>query len=96
MQENFNVGHMVEPARKGDSMHFHAYRLDHAKSNDWRLDLTRRLSTDVAGVGQALGLQVSAKVELETILAQLEAKVSNRTLFDFGPITDVTPKTDPS
>lgn len=96
MQRNFAFGHMSEPVRQGDSMHFHAYRLSRPKGTDWRMELVRRLSTDGAGVGQAMGLLVSAKVELETILTQLNAKISKRTLFDFGPILDVTPKTEPS
>jgi hypothetical protein len=96
MQQNFAFRHMSEPPRHGDSMHFHAYRLDPTISGEWRMELAKRLSTDIVGVGQALGLQVSAKVELETIVAQLESKISQKTLFDFGPIADVTPKTEPS
>ena len=96
MQKNFSFGHMSEPPRQGDPMHFHAYRLGQETSGNWRLELARRISTDTNGVGAALGLQMSAKVELETILAQLEAKISKRTLFNLGPISDVSPKTEPS
>ncbi len=96
MQKNYSFGHMAEPPRQGDSMHFHSYHLDHDKSGEWRLELTKRLSTDVVGVGHALGLQSGGSVELETIYTQLEARISKNTLFDFGPISDVTPKTEPS
>ncbi len=84
MQANFAFGHMSEPPRQGDSMHLHAYRFALTASGDWRLELAKRLSTDVEGVGQAIGLQVTAKVELKTILAQLESKISSRTLFKVG------------
>lgn len=96
MRESFSFSHISEPARSGDAMHFHAYRLDHAAGGKWRLEMASRLSTDCAGVGTALGLQANAKVELETILMQLEAKISKSTLFELGPVSDVTPKTHPS
>lgn len=96
METNFAFGHMSEPPRPGDSMHFHAYRVDQEIRGGWRIQLARRLSTDIVGVAKALGLQISAKVELETILLQLESKMSKATLFDFGPITTVSPKTEPS
>jgi hypothetical protein len=96
MRENFAFAHVSEPARGGDPMHFHAYRMEHADDGRWQLDLSNRLSTDCAGVSAALGLQKDAKVEMETILMQLEAKISKTTLFDIGPLSDVSPKTEPS
>jgi len=96
MRANFSFGHMSEPARQGDSMHFHSYRLENEPAGSWRLDLAQRISTDTAGVSAALGLQISAKVELETILEQLESKISPRTLFDVGPITNISPRTERS
>lgn len=96
MQANFTFAHVSEPARAGDAMHLHAYRLEHADDGRWQLELARRLSTDGAGVSAALGLQANAKLEMETVLMQLEAKISKATLFDFGPLTDVSPKTEPS
>jgi hypothetical protein len=96
MRTNFSLRHMSESARQGDPMHFHAYRLDKQPAGNWRLDLAERISTDAAGVGTALGLQVNAKLEMATILEQLRSKISQRTLFDFGPISNITPKTDPS
>ena len=45
----------------------------------------------------SLGLQANAKVELETIIALLEQKLSDSTLFNMAnPISDVTPTTEPS
>jgi hypothetical protein len=96
MQRNFVFDHMNEPTRQGDSMHFHAYALSEERDGNWKMELSKRFSTDANGVGKAMGLQTSAKVELETIISQLEAKMSRRTRFEFGPITDVNPTTEPS
>ena len=96
MQSNFAFGHMAEPPRTGDTMHLHAYRLLHQETGQWRMELARRISTDAVGVGTALGRQAGAKVELATIVRQLESKISRRTLFDLGPIRDVTLRTNPS
>jgi len=67
-------------------MHIHAYKL---KEEDtvFRLALAQRLSTDAAGVAECLGIQAETKVELEAIIAELEAKISARTLLtvETGP-----------
>jgi Restriction endonuclease NotI len=95
MRENFVFDHIKE-ARLGDSMHIHAYQLESADA-DWNLQLSSRFSTDVAGVSRSLGLQANAKVELETILAMLEERISDSTLFNFAnPVSDVTATTEPS
>jgi restriction endonuclease NotI len=95
MRENFALDH-VKDARLGDSMHIHAYELEHT-AEGWELDLGERLSTDAAGVSRSLGLQASAKVDLETIVALLEDKISESTLFNFThPVSDATPHTRPS
>ncbi len=96
MKANFDFRHIVE-ARLGDSMHIHGYNLALSGDNNWKLDLATRLSTDAAGVSTLLGLQASAKVELDAIMDLLEEKLSDSTLFDFAkPVTDVTPATPPS
>lgn len=79
MQREFSFDHLSE-ARLGDPMHFHTYRLDATKAG-LRLRLTTRLSTDAAGIASALGLQVSANVELEGIIKVLESKMSDATLL---------------
>ncbi len=78
MEKEFSFGHLHNPAVAGDSVHFHAYALK-PKMGEFRLELGSRKSTDVEGVSTALGLQVSAKVELGVIVAALEAKMSDRT-----------------
>lgn len=60
-------------------MHFHAYRLD--RNSQLKLALSERWSTDVAGILTCLGLQVSAKVELTTIIEMLQARIGDETLF---------------
>lgn len=95
VKENFAFGH-VKDARLGDPMHFHSYQL-RVKGGAFRLQLVKRLSTDVAGVSKSLGLQENAKVELKTIIEMLEQKLSESTLFNLtGAISDVTPTTEPS
>jgi len=95
MRQNFSFDHVRE-ARLGDSMHVHPYRLERT-GDDWQLELGTRISTDAAGVSRSLGLQASAKVQMEAILALLEEKISDATLFNFAhPVSDVTPRTEPS
>jgi hypothetical protein len=95
MRANFNFGGLHD-ALVGDSMHFHMYDLVRSNSGAWKVELGHRLSTDAAGVAQSLGLQTDAKVELTTIIAQLEEKMSEDTLLNSEAITDVTPRTSPS
>jgi len=61
-------------------MHFHAYALQQ-RENDYRTNLVSRSSTDANGIASSLGLQTSANVELEVILALLQNKISPRTLL---------------
>ncbi len=83
MRANFAFDH-IKNARLGDAMHFHSYQLTKSGRNNWQIELTARLSTDAQGISKALGLQGSAKVEIEAITAMLEAKISSETLFNFG------------
>lgn len=78
MEGEFSFDHLSNPARIGDSMHFHAYELADW-SDEHRIRLTSRKSTDMAGIATALGLQSEARVELEVIVAALEAKLSTAT-----------------
>jgi hypothetical protein len=66
-------------ARIGDTMHAHAYGLK--EGDGFSLSLATRISTNSAGVARALGLQAESTIEIETILADLERKMSKRTLF---------------
>ena len=77
----FNFGHLHNPAAMGDSVHFHAYEMGMQPDRSHRLALRTRLSTGVDGVGQCLGLQAEARIELEQIIAALQAKISPATLF---------------
>lgn len=80
MKKEFQFEHINTP-RIGDPMHIHSYNLSETLDGDFRLNLDSRFSTDTEGVARLLGLQADAKVELETIIEQLEAKISSDTLF---------------
>lgn len=84
MKRVFNFGHLSEPALIGDAMHFHSYRVDETEQRNFRLELDSRLSTDADGIGQCLGLQAEAQVELEQIIEALERKISNETRLSVG------------
>lgn len=79
IKREFNFGHLEEP-KLGNAMHFHAYSLQ-GSAEQARLNLTARASTDAAGVAKGLGLQISARVELEVILETLQRSISARTLL---------------
>jgi hypothetical protein len=79
MQKAFSFGHL-KAARAGDPMHFHSYGLVQ-QEGALRLRLTGRLSTDSQGIATCLGLQASASLEVEHILAHLTTKLSSLTLM---------------
>ena len=80
MSGEFAFDHMNE-ANTGDPMHFHAYRLARGKEGS-RLALGTRLSTDVSGIAECLGLQAEANVEMEAATRVIESKLSADTLFN--------------
>lgn len=80
MRKQFRFEH-INNARTGDPMHIHAYNLGQIDDGTFRLNLDTRLSTDTDGVARLLGLQADANIALEKILEQLEAKISQHTLF---------------
>ena len=80
MKKEFSFGHISDNALNGDSLHFHSYK-NVISVNDYRLELYERKSTDVEGISKCLGLESEAKVELEEIIAKLESKLSETTLF---------------
>lgn len=80
MRREFSFGHLSQQARVADPMHFHAYSLANSDKGH-QIKLAERVSTDTAGIARCLGLQTEANVELEVIVAALEAKLSDRTAF---------------
>lgn len=81
MTREFKFGHLGNPPRVGDSMHFHAYSMVQQNDRSFRLALQSRLSTDCAGIATCLGLHAEARVELTEILSALQTKISPATLF---------------
>jgi hypothetical protein len=85
MRKEFNFAHLGA-ARQRDSLQIHAYGLT-TDERGLHLELGQRTSTDAAGVAQALGLQITARVELETLLADLDRKASSDTVLQAaGPV----------
>lgn len=82
MAKEFKFDHLKNPAALGDSMHLHAYSMGRVATGDFRLSMVARLSTDADGIGICLGLQAEARIELELIIAALQAKISPATLFN--------------
>jgi Restriction endonuclease NotI len=80
MRKEFSFGHLAQQARVADPMHFHAYSLANSNKGH-QIKLTERVSTDTAGIARCLGLHTESNVELEMIVAALEAKLSERTVF---------------
>jgi hypothetical protein len=64
-------------------MQFHAYEI-RKEVTAYSLRLRERISTDTAGIAMCLGLQADTKVELQTMLDQIEAKLPQSTLLTVG------------
>lgn len=79
MYKEFNFSH-VTPARLGNSFHIHTYGLC-TDTDTMRLTFKDRYSTDANGIALCLGLQADAKMELDTIITYLEAKIFEDTLL---------------
>ncbi|EKC7220136.1 hypothetical protein OP853_002606 [Salmonella enterica] len=80
MAGEFNFAHLSQPARLGDSLHFHSYSMNRIEEQ-YRIGMDMRLSTDDDGISQCLGLQAEARVELDQIIQVLERKIGPATLF---------------
>lgn len=79
MRREFAFDHL-KIADVTEPMHFHSYGFTRTEEL-FGITLIDRFSTDTDGISKCLGLQISPKVELETIIKQLQAKISERTLF---------------
>lgn len=79
LKRNFAFDH-VGDAKSGHSMQFHAYEF-RKRNGAHSISLASRLSTDTEGVSICLGLSAEPKVEFGQIVAQLEKKLSDRTLL---------------
>lgn len=81
MRREFRFAHLNNPPVLADPLHIHAYELVSTDPGGLRIVLAEQASTDGAGVAQSLGLQANAKLELEEIVATLEAKLGGDTVF---------------
>ncbi|ACC81116.1 NotI family restriction endonuclease [Nostoc punctiforme] len=82
MQREFSFEH-IQDARLGNPMHFHSYELL-TEASGYRIQLTKRWSTNANGIAQCLGLQTSPRVELEVMLRQIEEKLQQSSLLFVG------------
>ena len=92
MRGEFAFNH-IQGVRDGDPMQFHAYEL-RQEAVAYSLNLKERISTDTAGIALCLGLQADTRVELRTILEQIESKLPQSTLLTIGggplPVPEMT------
>ena len=68
-------------ARLGDPMQVHSYSLQPVRAS-LKLTFKEAFSTDSDGVATCLGLQADPNMELESILKQIEGKLTGDTTFD--------------
>ena len=78
MRKEFSFAHLGN-AKLGDPMHFHSYALV-ASDSTYRLELSERLSTDVAGVATVLNRGGSGQAtELDKFLNSLSNRITDDT-----------------
>lgn len=75
MRGEFSFAH-INGVRIGDTVHLHSYNLIDDTSS-LSLSLDTRVSTDVNGIAECLGLNAEANVDLNQIIATLQAKLSD-------------------
>lgn len=80
MQSEFSFDSIHDTPLVGDSMHFHSYKLNHAK-NGLKLVLASRSSTDSNGIAKLLGLNAKANIGFNEIANILEGKISDSTIL---------------
>ena len=80
LSKQFQFSH-VGNARREHPMQPHSYRIPYKEDHSCSLALDSRLSTDSAGIATCLGLQAEADIGFDKLIQQLQAKVSEETLF---------------
>ena len=79
LRSEFNFSHLTN-VRVGDTMHIHSYTMEE-DGGQFTIQLDTRLSTDAAGVAECLGLRAETRIEFEAIIAELEKRISAKTLL---------------
>jgi len=82
LRRQFVFDHIGAP-RVGDAVHIHAYGLA-TSSKGLCLDLRERCSTDADGVARCLGIHAEMRANLQTIVDDLERRISPNTRFTIG------------
>ncbi len=83
----------IQGQRDGDPLQFHVYELKQELAG-YVLSLKERISTDVAGTAQCLGLKADMKVELQAMLDAIQAKLPQSTLLTVGGMLPVPRELD--
>lgn len=94
LRAEFKFGH-IQNVRVGDTMHVHAYKMEQDGAR-FQIQLDSRLSTDALGVAACLGIRAQTKIELEVLMADLQKKISARTLLTFDPHAPIAPLKEPT
>jgi Restriction endonuclease NotI len=84
LRKEYALDH-IRGVRDGDPMQFHIYELK-KEPVGFRLDLKERFSADVAGTALCLGLKADMKVELQSVLDSIQAKLPQSTLLTVGGV----------
>jgi hypothetical protein len=83
----------IQGQRDGDPVQFHVYEVKQEPAG-YKLNLKERISTDVAGTAQCLGLKADMKVELQAMLDAIEAKLPQSTLLTVGGMLPIPEELD--
>jgi hypothetical protein len=78
MRQEFNFS-SIGNAKPTDALQIHTYKLA-----NHQIQLEQRFSTNSVGLSKALGLQAEAKLELEIMKTQLEAKLNPQNVLRIG------------
>jgi hypothetical protein len=82
MSKEFNISH-IGKAQMNDCFHLYVYSLKHGV-NFTQIQLCDRFSTDSQGIALSLGLQSDVRVELDSTIKALEARISDKTSLNFS------------
>lgn len=81
VRSEFQFDH-IDKAKQGHPLHFHSYSFNQQDSDNYRIKLDERLSTDTDGFSKALGLRADANIEFEAIIEILQNKISDDTRLE--------------
>ncbi|MFQ3611840.1 MAG: hypothetical protein SNJ72_10150 [Fimbriimonadales bacterium] len=81
MKDEFSFNHFSNPAELSDAMHLHVYQMAKQPNRSLSLNISQRLSTNAEGLLKSLDLRGEPYLEISTLTAKLEAKLTSGTLL---------------